>query len=106
MGSRWRSSWRQRESSSFPHPRCWLGGEAAPSVVVRRPAVILGELARELENARAALGWFVERGEVERGLRLMELLWEFLRGRGLEEEARAWFARFLARPEAAEPPAR
>src|SRR5262249_6094133 len=65
-----------------------------------------GQIECELGNARAALGWFVERGDVERGLGLMTLLWHFLREGGLEREARAWSDRFLARPEAGQPSVR
>jgi non-specific serine/threonine protein kinase len=81
-----------------------LGGISRP--VLTGPAFTWGQVEREQENARAALGWFLERGEVERGLGLVALLWNLWHDRGLEGEARAWFARFLARPEAAEPAAR
>jgi hypothetical protein len=80
-----------------------IGGGHAPRVGLLTPALATDELEREQENARAALGWFLARGEVELGLGLLALLWAFWHGGGMTGEARAWANRFLGRPEAAEP---
>jgi len=53
-------------------------------------------LRSEQDNLRAALGWAVERGEAEVGLRLAAALQVFWRRRGQHEEAAHWFERLLA----------
>ncbi|HEX9037480.1 MAG TPA: helix-turn-helix domain-containing protein [Ktedonobacterales bacterium] len=51
---------------------------------------------RELPNLRGALAWASGRGEVERGLRLMNALAEYWIHAGLLQEAGDWYSRLLA----------
>ncbi|MCB0061627.1 MAG: tetratricopeptide repeat protein, partial [Caldilineaceae bacterium] len=57
----------------------------------------------EHDNLRAALDWSYADGEFEPGLRMVAALWEFWMNRGLANEGQMQAARFLARPEAADP---
>ena len=58
----------------------------------------LARLDREQDNTRAALGWFVQSADAERGQRLATVLVEFWSTRGYFEEAQHWFAEVLALP--------
>jgi len=80
-----------------------IGGADRPSIGFLTSDLVRRWLGHEQENARAALGWFLERGEIERGLRLWASLWLFWHGRGMTRESRTWASRFLGRPEASEP---
>jgi predicted ATPase/class 3 adenylate cyclase len=54
------------------------------------------------DNYRAVLGWAIETGDAEIGLRLGHALWRFWQQRGHFREASAWFERLLAIPSASE----
>jgi tetratricopeptide (TPR) repeat protein len=55
----------------------------------------------EHDNLRAALDWSLSGGELEPGLRMVAVLWEFWMNRGYAPEGQRQAERFLARPEAA-----
>jgi len=61
-----------------------------------RQAPYLRALEREHDNLRAALQWALEQGEVDKGLRLAALLWQFWYVRGYLREGRSWLEHFLA----------
>src|SRR5207249_7160924 len=61
-------------------------------------AAWMDRLEQEHANLRAALGWTVECGEAEPGLRLASALWRFWLWRGHRSEGHAWLARLLAAP--------
>ncbi|HUG13994.1 MAG TPA: LuxR C-terminal-related transcriptional regulator [Thermomicrobiales bacterium] len=65
----------------------------------------LDRLETELGNIRAALRWLLDRGEVERGLRLAGLLPEFWLFRNHLREGLSTAQAFLALPDAAAPTA-
>ncbi|MGH2531141.1 MAG: LuxR C-terminal-related transcriptional regulator [Thermomicrobiales bacterium] len=58
-------------------------------------------LEAEHPNLRAALGWLVEQGDAERGLRLGSALGWFWSSRGHVREGRDWLEAFLTMPTAA-----
>jgi predicted ATPase/DNA-binding XRE family transcriptional regulator len=62
----------------------------------RTQASWLERLRREHDNVRAALGWAVEHGEVEAGLRLAEGLWLFWDWGGHRQEGFGWLEWLLA----------
>jgi non-specific serine/threonine protein kinase len=67
-----------------------LAEEAEPKLIGAEQARWLEQLETEHDNLRAALRWFLERGEAESGLRLAGALGEFWRVRGhLREGLRA-----------------
>lgn len=66
-----------------------LAEEAEPRLVAPEQAVWLERLEREHDNIRAALGWFREEREAERGLRLAAALLHFWWFRGHLAEGRA-----------------
>jgi predicted ATPase/DNA-binding CsgD family transcriptional regulator len=53
---------------------------------------------QEHANVLAVLGWCVEKGEVERGLRLASAAWRFWEVHGHLSIGRAWLARLLEHP--------
>lgn len=53
-------------------------------------------LEGELDNLRAALGWSLESGRVDAGLRLANAISEFWWFHGYQREGRAWFERLLS----------
>ena len=61
-------------------------------------AAWLDRLESELESLRTALRWLAAHGEADRGLRLLVALRDFWRWH--LSEGRAWFAEFLALPQA------
>ncbi len=69
---------------------------------LRGPAAAdwLSRLEKEHDNFRAALRWFLEHAEAEKGLRLAAALYLFWRTRGYAREAREWFGALRALPEA------
>ena len=73
-----------------------LAEEAEPRLRGLQQGVWLERLGREHDNLRAALSWMLERGEVERGLRLCGALGEFWHARGHLSEGRRWLEAALA----------
>ncbi len=67
-----------------------LAEEAEPAMLGPRQAAWMGRLELEHDNIRAALGWFGECGEAERGLRLAGALRRFWWSRAYYTEGRAW----------------
>jgi non-specific serine/threonine protein kinase len=55
-------------------------------------------LESELDNLRAALGWSLETGRIDAGLRLANAISEFWWFYGHQREGRAWFERLLSEP--------
>ncbi|HVL65185.1 MAG TPA: AAA family ATPase [Actinomycetota bacterium] len=56
-------------------------------------------LSAEHDNVRAALNWYLSRGETSSGLRLASSLWRFWQVRSHLGEADTWLTRFLDRHE-------
>jgi tetratricopeptide (TPR) repeat protein len=56
------------------------------------------------DNLRAALDWSLSGGEIEPGMRIVGVLWEFWMTRGHAPEGQRQAERFLARPETAAHP--
>jgi predicted ATPase len=67
-----------------------LSEEAEPELKGADQEEWLRKLEAEHNNARAALGWALRRGETERALRLSGALWWFWFVRGYYEEGRRW----------------
>jgi len=61
-------------------------------------AVAHGQVRGDLENLRAALGWLIEQGDVERAHRLATELSRFWVAFGYLHEGRDWMERVLAMP--------
>jgi predicted ATPase len=84
------------------------------ALVARAEAQLIGpeqvscfvQLAAELDNVRAALGWAEEQGEVEFGLRMAARLTMFWEARGQGQEGLSWLERLLAREADVRPPVR
>jgi tetratricopeptide (TPR) repeat protein len=79
-----------------------LAGQALAEAFGPQRAVWVQRLEREHANFQVALDWLVARGEAERGLRLADLLQELWFEEQHTSEGRAWFARLLALPQAAD----
>ena len=86
------------------HARCFLrlAEEAGRGMLGPRQTAWLGRLEREHANLRAALAWFREEGEAERGLGMAAALVRFWWYRGYYSEGRAWLEGFLELPGARE----
>ena len=82
-----------------------LAEQAEPELLGARQAAWLDRLQREHGNLRAVLGWSIEDGEVETGLRLAGALRRFWSADGYLNEQRELLARLLALPEASAPTA-
>jgi predicted ATPase/DNA-binding CsgD family transcriptional regulator len=83
--------------------RAWLlvlAEEAEPQLSGPHSVSWLNRLERERENLRAALGWCLERGDAEPGLRLAGALSRFWQIRGPYREIRAVLEELLAAPAA------
>ncbi len=92
---------RRRHAAAF----LALAEDAAPHLQGPEGKTRLDRLEREHDNLRAALGWAVERGEVETALRFGAALWRFWQMRGHLHEARERLGAILALPGAASRPA-
>jgi predicted ATPase/DNA-binding NarL/FixJ family response regulator len=69
-----------------------------------RQIEIMDQLEQEHDNIRAALDWFVSRGEATAGLRLAGAMWQFWHLRGYLTEGRQQYARLFALPDLNVPP--
>jgi len=83
-----------------------LAEQAEPEGKGGREAVWLERLQAEHANLRAALGWFLAHGEVERVLHLARALWRFWWVRGHVTEGRQWLEAGLAQGERSSVPVR
>lgn len=72
--------------------------EAVPHLFGPERARWLDLLAVEHDNLRAAIGWALEGGDLELGLRLGGLMWRFWQMRGHLREGREWLTRLLRHP--------
>jgi non-specific serine/threonine protein kinase len=79
-----------------------LAEEAEPALTGPAQFTWLDRLDAEHANLRAALGWFLERGDAGRGLRLAASLQWYWHLRGHFSEGRRWLAAMLALPGADE----
>jgi non-specific serine/threonine protein kinase len=75
-----------------------LAERADPEMMASQQAIWLENLEAQLPNARAALAWFLARGDAEQGLRLASAFTWFWSSRGYLREARTWLEAFLAMP--------
>jgi predicted ATPase/class 3 adenylate cyclase len=75
-----------------------LAQQTAPNIQGRDQARLLGRLALEHDNLRAAFDWAIDRGEAEIAMRLAAALWRYWQGRGHLEEGSATVTRVLAMP--------
>ena len=67
--------------------------ELGPQVTLDESA--LGRLNAEHDNMRAALRWFLENEDAERGMRMGSALWRTWQLRGFLSEGRDWLGKFL-----------
>ena len=72
-----------------------LSEMAEPELHGRLQVRWLNILERELDNLRAALGWSLDAGDRDNGLRLAAALWYFWDTRGYGVEGHAWLVRML-----------
>jgi predicted ATPase/DNA-binding NarL/FixJ family response regulator/transcriptional regulator with XRE-family HTH domain len=77
--------------------------EEEPQLKSVKQIMWLTRLEQELENLRASLKWFIERGEAEFALRLCGALWWFWRLRGYWSEGRRWLEAALNLSQTGEP---
>jgi predicted ATPase/DNA-binding CsgD family transcriptional regulator len=80
-----------------------LSEQAEPQLRGPQQALWFNRLEAEHDNCRAALGWALEKGERELGLRLVGALWEFWLVRGHFTEGQGWLERVLERSRDAAP---
>jgi predicted ATPase/serine/threonine protein kinase len=78
-----------------------LALRAEPFLTGPEQVVWLERLESEHNNLRAALGWALETGEREIGLRLAGTLWRFWEVRGHQSEGRDWLVSLLEGSEGA-----
>ncbi len=76
----------------------------APELLGRNAREVADRLETDHDNLRTALGWAVERGEVEFALRFAIAAWRFWQTRGHLVEARERVDRILALPGVADQP--
>jgi predicted ATPase len=67
---------------------------------------LLGAVEREHENARAAVEWTIETGELDLGMRIVAALWRAWRGLGYLTEPRGWMTTLCEKSCAADSVAR
>ncbi|HEX2032400.1 MAG TPA: adenylate/guanylate cyclase domain-containing protein [Actinomycetota bacterium] len=75
-----------------------LATEAEPHFTGEEQARWLARFQREQDNVRAALGWAIDSGDADTGLRTGAALWRFWQQRGRLAEGREWMERLLALP--------
>jgi len=87
------------------HALCYMGlaEKAATRLLGPEQGEWLERLDTEDDNLRAAIEWFAQTGEAEKGLRLTAALPRFWGMRGYLTEGRERLARLLALPQAAAP---
>ena len=73
-----------------------LAEEAEPGLLGPRQREWLERLDAERDNIRAALGWALDAGEAELGLRIATALWRFWQLRNYEQEGRERLEELLA----------
>lgn len=93
---------RQRHLAYFMH----LGETAEREWLGSHHQEWLDRLERDLANARAALGWALDRGQPGAALRLAAAIWRFWLVRGHAAEGRRWLATILAAVGDADPSVR
>jgi predicted ATPase/class 3 adenylate cyclase len=72
--------------------------EAAESEFLSAGSPWLGRLEEEHDNVRAALGWAIEIGDAETGLRIAAAMWRFWQVRNRIAEGTRWLDEILALP--------
>jgi len=77
-----------------------LAEEAEPELLGAGQTLWLARLEQEHHNLRAALRWYLKRGDGARGLRLGGALWRFWYVRSYFTEGRDWLTQLLALPSA------
>jgi tetratricopeptide (TPR) repeat protein len=82
---------RQRHAEYFVA----LAEEAGPQLLGPEQELWLQRLEADLDNIRAALGWALEQGSAESGLRLVGGIGQFWDRRGHLSEGRRWMDRLL-----------
>jgi predicted ATPase/class 3 adenylate cyclase len=85
---------------------CALAEMSEPEILHADQALWLQRLQDELDNFRAALGWSLERGEIELALRLIGALRRAWVARGYLSEARRWLEAALAQSDGISQPVR
>jgi predicted ATPase len=81
-----------------------LAEEAEPELSGSRQGIWLEQLEAEHDNFRAVLGWALERGEADLGLRLAGALGEFWHTHGPLSEGRRWLEMCLSEEDGASSP--
>jgi predicted ATPase len=83
------------------HAQVFLSFATTAEPELRGPRALawLRRLETEQDNLRAALDWFLERGEIENAVRLAWALWIFWWARGYQAEGDQWVERMLVRRE-------
>jgi len=69
--------------------------EASDGMIGAEQARWFARLDRDLDNIRTAMGWALERGEAELGLRMATDMRQFFDGRGHLREGQAWLEDWL-----------
>jgi tetratricopeptide (TPR) repeat protein len=80
-----------------------LAEEAEPYLTRSEQLVYLARLDLERDNLRAALRWYLNRGDADKGVRLAHALAWFWWFRSLMLEAHSWRTQFLSLPMSAPP---
>jgi predicted ATPase/class 3 adenylate cyclase len=77
-----------------------LAEDAERQILGKDQATWLDRLDREHDNIRAAIGWALESGDAETGLRMTAALWRFWQQRGHLSEGQLWTDEALGIPAA------
>jgi predicted ATPase/Tfp pilus assembly protein PilF len=89
--------------SQHAHFYMALAEEAEPHLRDSQQVAWLRRLETEHENLQSALGWALQRGEAETGLRLAGALWRFWYIKSYLTEGRNWLLQLLKLPEGPTP---